>query len=111
MCRPIIHLAVYCRGRWTAHGGEGMLFVPSSQLIEGMCVAEDVCDHHGRLLIARGQRIGHSHLTRLRKFGVLSLFIDPHNGEKPPPPTKSNLRKQCEAVVSAVCPKSPAEGA
>jgi hypothetical protein len=82
-----------------------MLFVPSSQLTEGMCVAEDVCDHQGRILIARGQRIGHFHIARLRKFGIHSLFIDPHHGEKPAPPVKSSLRKQCEAVFSAACPK------
>src|SRR3954463_3510705 len=82
-----------------------MLFVPSSQITEGMCVAEDVVDQYGRMLIARGQRIGPSHLQRLHKFGIQSLFIDQHNGAKPLAPTKSNLRKQCESVLETFSPK------
>lgn len=70
-----------------------------------MCVAEDVQDQFGRTLIARGQRIGTSHLQRLHKFGIQSLFIDPHHGERPPPPAKSSLRKQCENVLKALGPR------
>lgn len=81
-----------------------MLFVSSSQLTEGMCVAEDVRDHYGRVLIARGQRIRASHVAGLGKFGIHSLFIDPNNGETPAPPAKSNVRAQCEDAIAAVAP-------
>ncbi len=82
-----------------------MLFIPSSQVIEGMCVAEDVVDLYGRMLIARGQRIGPSHLQRLHKFGIQSLFIDQNHGQSPALPTKSNLRKQCESALSTISDK------
>jgi HD-GYP domain-containing protein (c-di-GMP phosphodiesterase class II) len=87
-----------------------MLLVPSSQLTEGMCVAEKVCDHRGRVLIARGQRLGEYHLSRLRKFGINSLFIDPRAGAQPLPADKSDLRKACEAVFTAACPQRGKEG-
>ncbi|HLJ54707.1 MAG TPA: HD domain-containing phosphohydrolase, partial [Chthonomonadaceae bacterium] len=80
-----------------------MLFVTSSQVTEGMCVAEDVVDHGGRMLISRGQRIGPEHLKRLHKFGIQSLFIDQNRGEKPKPVGKSSLRKQCESVLNTIC--------
>src|ERR1051325_3514796 len=82
-----------------------MEFVASGQIREGMCVAEDVTDPQGRTLIARGQRIGFHHIVRLRKFGIQSLFIDPKNGEGVAKPGKSEIRKQCEAVLSASCAK------
>jgi len=88
-----------------------MLFVPSSQLAEGMCVAEDVVDLTGRTLIARGQRIGPSHLKRLRKFGIQSLFIDQYHGEAPPAPAKSSLRQQCESVLSTAGVRSAGDTA
>ncbi len=82
-----------------------MLFVTSSQITEGMCVAEDVVDRQGRMLIARGQRIGASHLERLHKFGIQSLFIDQHRGARPAAQAKSVVRMQCESVLALVCPR------
>ncbi len=79
-----------------------MLFVPSNQITEGMCVAEDVTDLHGRMLIAKGQRLGPSHLQRLHKFGIQSLFIDQNQGARPAAKGKSSLRSQCETVLGAV---------
>ena len=72
-----------------------MQFVSLQNIKEGMCVAEDVRDTQGRTLIARGQRIGLHHITRLRKFRVEALFIDPNNGEGTVAPTKSELRDRC----------------
>ncbi len=74
-----------------------------------MCVAEDVCDQSGRVLIARGQRLGPSHLARLTKFGIQALFIDPVRGEQPTAAPKSKLRLRCEEVFSAVRPRFPGE--
>ncbi len=77
-----------------------MQFVTSRDVREGMCVAEDVCDPTGRVLIARGQRLGSHHLVRLRKFQIRSIFIDPTNGEAVVKPTKSVLREQCQTVLN-----------
>jgi len=87
-----------------------MLFVQSSQIAEGMCVAEDVHDQSGRILIARGQRIGPSHLVRLQKFGIQSLFIDGGSGARPAEPPKTDLRKQCETVFRAVYAEAKSGG-
>jgi HD-GYP domain-containing protein (c-di-GMP phosphodiesterase class II) len=80
-----------------------MQFVSARDVKEGMCVAEDVRDPMGRTLIARGQRIGDHHIIRMRKFGIASIFIDPNNGEGVKPPTKSEIRTECEKVLSGVC--------
>jgi hypothetical protein len=82
-----------------------MQFVPASQLKEGMCVAEHVCDHYGRVLIARGQRIGAFHIERLPKFGIHSLFVDTTSASGVGPLPKSSLRLQCETVVIAASPR------
>lgn len=77
-----------------------MQFVPANQVREGMCVAQDICDPQGRILIARGQRIGTHHLVRMRKFGITNIFIDPSGGEAYVKPTRSELREECEKVLS-----------
>ncbi len=76
-----------------------MQFVVSKDAREGMCVAEDICDPQGRVLIARGQRLGMHHIIRMRKFRILSIFIDPANGETLVKPTRSDLRDQCRQVL------------
>jgi len=88
-----------------------MLFVPASQLTEGMCVAEDVKDGRGRVLIARGQRITSDHIDRLEKFGIHSLFVQSSEDENPWKPPKSDLRKKCEAVLTAAGPRHAKEAA
>ncbi len=80
-----------------------MQFVASRDAREGMCVAEDVCDPNGRILIARGQRLGMHHLVRMRKFRIRSIFIDPLNGETVVKPTRADLREQCQQVLGAAC--------
>ena len=77
-----------------------MQFVASREAREGMCIAEDICDGGGRVLIARGQRLGLHHLVRLRKFKISSIFIDPANGESNVKPVRSDLRDQCQQVLS-----------
>lgn len=77
-----------------------MQFVSSRDVREGMCVAEDVRDQHGRTLIARGQRLGAHHIVRLRKFGIQAVFIDPNNGEGYQKPTRSELRDECQKVLN-----------
>ena len=76
-----------------------MQFVASKDAREGMCVAEDICDPQGRVLIARGQRLGMHHIIRMRKFRIRSIFIDPANGETLVKPTRSDLRDQCRQVL------------
>ena len=76
-----------------------MQFASLKEITEGMCVAEDVCDDSGRVLIGRGQRLGHHHLSRLRKFRIESIFIDPENGESVVKPTKTELRNKCVEVL------------
>lgn len=80
-----------------------MQFVTAKQVREGMCVAQDVRDPQGRILIARGQRIGMHHIVRMRKFGIGSLFIDERGGETVAAPQKSELRKECEKVLTNAC--------
>src|ERR1019366_4564451 len=46
--------------------------------------------------------IGDHHIIRMRKFGIGSIFIDPNNGEGVKPPTKSEIRVECEKVLSSV---------
>jgi HD-GYP domain-containing protein (c-di-GMP phosphodiesterase class II) len=82
-----------------------MQFVSARDVREGMCVAEDVKDPQGRILIARGQRLGTHHIVRLRKFGIESVFIDPNNGEGADKPVNSELRKQCVQILSTSCSK------
>src|SRR5438128_30962 len=82
-----------------------MQFVASRDVREGMCVAEAVCDPQGRTLIARGQRLGSHHIARLRKFRIEAIFIDPTHGENVEKPTRSDLREQCEEVLSVSCDK------
>jgi HD-GYP domain-containing protein (c-di-GMP phosphodiesterase class II) len=80
-----------------------MQFVVSRHAREGMCVAEDICDSHGRVLIARGQRLGNHHLIRLRKFHIRAIFIDPARGETVVKATRSELRNQCQQTLSDAC--------
>ena len=80
-----------------------MQFVASKDTREGMCVAEDICDPQGRVLIARGQRLGMHHIIRMRKFRIRSIFIDPANGETVVKPTRSDLREQCQQVLGEAC--------
>ncbi len=82
-----------------------MQFVASKDAREGMCVAEDICDPQGRVLIARGQRLGMHHIIRMRKFRIRSIFIDPANGESVVKPTRSDLRDQCRQVLGESCGK------
>ncbi len=82
-----------------------MQFVTSREVREGMCVAQNICDDQGRVLIMRGQRLGSHHLVRLRKFGISGLFIDPDNGEGTPKLTRSEIREQCEKVLHDSCSK------
>ena len=76
-----------------------MQFVASRDAREGMCVAEDVCDANGRVLIARGQRLGVHHLVRMRRFRIRSFFIDPTNGETVVKKTRADLREECQQVL------------
>ena len=76
-----------------------MQFVALRDMKEGMCVAEDVCDDNGRVLIAHGQRIGLHHIARMRKFRIEAIFIDPNNGEALVKPTKTELRERCVKVL------------
>ena len=80
-----------------------MQFVASRDAREGMCIAEDICDPQGRVLIARGQRLGMHHIVRMRKFRIRSIFIDPANGESIVKPTRSDLRDQCRQVLGDAC--------
>ena len=80
-----------------------MQFVVSRNAREGMCVAEDICDAHGRILIARGQKLGNHHLIRLRKFRIRAIFIDPQRGETVVKATRSDLRNQCQKSLSDAC--------
>jgi HD-GYP domain-containing protein (c-di-GMP phosphodiesterase class II) len=76
-----------------------MQFVSARDIKEEMCVAADVRDDHGRILIARGQRLGPHHIARLRKFHIESIFIDPEHGAKVEKPSKSEIRQECERVL------------
>ena len=77
-----------------------MQFVVSRNAREGMCVAEDIYDPHGRVLITRGQRLGTHHLVRLRKFQIRAIFIDPTQGEVVVKPTRADLREQCLQMLA-----------
>ena len=77
-----------------------MQFVVSRNAREGMCVAEDIYDPHGRVLITRGQRLGTHHLVRLRKFHIRAIFIDPTQGEAVVKPTRADLREQCLGALA-----------
>ena len=77
-----------------------MQFVVSRNAREGMCVAEDIYDPHGRVLITRGQRLGTHHLVRLRKFQIRAIFIDPTQGETVVKPNRADLREQCLGALA-----------
>ena len=78
-----------------------MQFVAAKDVREGMCVAQDVCDPMGRVLIARGQKVAQHHIVRLRKFEISSIFIDPAHGESVARPARSELRAQCEQALGS----------
>ncbi|MBC7527916.1 MAG: HD domain-containing protein [Chthonomonadaceae bacterium] len=80
-------------------------YVMAREVKEGMCVAQNICDDKARILIMRGQRLGHHHIVRMRKFGISGVFIDPDHGEKVVPPSRTEIRKLCEKVLTSSCEK------
>ncbi len=78
-----------------------MKFILARDVCEGMCVAQDVCDPKGRILIARGQRMSDYHVIRLRKFRIQSIFIDERHGEPAVRPDRSEVRDKCMTVLAA----------
>ena len=78
-----------------------MQLVPAGEVREGQTVAQEVRDPHGRILLARGQRLTAGLIERLHKFGVQAVYLRDGFGEGTPEVVRTELRRQCQEVLSA----------
>jgi HD-GYP domain-containing protein (c-di-GMP phosphodiesterase class II) len=78
-----------------------MQLVPANEVREGQTVAQEVRDPHGRILLARGQRLTAGLIERLHKFGVQAVYLRDGFGEGTPEVVRTELRRQCQEVLSA----------
>ena len=61
-----------------------MIAVPTYKLRPGQILAEDVRDINGRLLLARGNKIGGNHLRIFKIWGISEVFIADGSGNNSP---------------------------
>jgi HD-like signal output (HDOD) protein len=78
-----------------------MTVVPTHKLRPGQILAEDVRDVNGRLLLARGNKIGKSHLRIFKIWGISEVFIADRsgNGDKNKPEMNPDMVEQVQKNV------------
>ena len=78
-----------------------MQLVPSQSVREGQCIARDVRDGHGRVLLAKGQRLTSSLISRLLKFRVESVYIRDGFSENEPELVRTEIKQKCQELLGS----------
>ena len=76
-----------------------MQLIPTAEVKEGMCLAREVRDDRGRILLARGQRMTESVMGRLNRFRVERVYIRDGFGEESPELLRAEMKLHCEEVL------------
>lgn len=78
-----------------------MQLVPSQSVREGQCIARDVRDGQGRVLLSKGQRLTSSLISRLFKFRVESVYIRDGFSENEPELVRAEVKQKCQELLSS----------
>ena len=76
-----------------------MQLVPTADAKVGMCLAQEVRDDRGRILLARGQRLTESVMGRLNRFRVERIYIRDGFGQENPEVLRTEMKTHCEEVL------------
>ncbi|HZP84054.1 MAG TPA: HD domain-containing phosphohydrolase [Chthonomonadaceae bacterium] len=77
-----------------------MQLIPSHEVREGMCVAREVRNARGQILLGRGQRLTASLIARLHRFRIEAVYIRDGHDESAPELVRAELKQQCLEVLS-----------
>ncbi len=76
-----------------------MQLIPTSEAREGMCLAQEVRDDRGRILLSRGQRLTASVMGRLNRFRVERIYIRDGYGQENQEVLRAEMKTHCEEVL------------